>query len=97
MISSANRSPPPPVLGLLHQPRRTGALDGTFIPVTPPKEEKQRYRTRKGGIATNVLGVYSPNIQFIYVLPGWEGFAHDDHVLCDAISRPTGLKVPQGI
>ncbi|KAG6532924.1 hypothetical protein ZIOFF_006783 [Zingiber officinale] len=28
-----------------------GALDGTFIPMTPPKEEKQRYRTRKGGSA----------------------------------------------
>ncbi|KAH6826541.1 hypothetical protein C2S53_017312 [Perilla frutescens var. hirtella] len=28
-----------------------GALDGTFIQVTPPKEEKQRYRTRKGGSA----------------------------------------------
>ncbi|XP_042453279.1 protein ALP1-like [Zingiber officinale] len=73
-----------------------GALDGTFIPVTPPKEEKQRYRTRKGGIATNVLGVCSPNMQFIYVLPGWEGSAHDGRVLRDAISRPTGLKVPQG-
>ncbi|KAG6530484.1 hypothetical protein ZIOFF_012723 [Zingiber officinale] len=73
-----------------------GALDGTFIPVTPPKEEKQRYRTRKGGIATNVLGVCSPNMQFIYVLPGWEGSTHDDRVLRDAISRPTRLKVPQG-
>ncbi|KAG6503108.1 hypothetical protein ZIOFF_035398 [Zingiber officinale] len=72
-----------------------GALDGTFIPVTP-KEEKQRYRTKKGGIATNVLGVCSPNMQFIYVLLGWEGSAHDGRVLRDAISRPTGLKVPQG-
>ncbi|KAG6525005.1 hypothetical protein ZIOFF_014957 [Zingiber officinale] len=35
-------------------------------------------------------------MQFIYVLPGWEGSAHDDRVLRDAISRPTGLKVPQG-
>ncbi|KAG6526690.1 hypothetical protein ZIOFF_016691 [Zingiber officinale] len=35
-------------------------------------------------------------MQFIYVLPGWEGSAHDCRVLRDAISRPTGLKVPQG-
>ncbi|KAG6493116.1 hypothetical protein ZIOFF_048093 [Zingiber officinale] len=28
-----------------------GALDDTFIPMTPPKEEKQRYHTRKGGSA----------------------------------------------
>ncbi|KAH6805029.1 hypothetical protein C2S51_029860 [Perilla frutescens var. frutescens] len=74
----------------------SGALDGTFIQVTPPKEEKQRYRTRKGGIATNVLRVCCPNMQFIYVLPGWEGSAHDGRVLRDAINRPNGLKVPQG-
>ncbi|KAG6506886.1 hypothetical protein ZIOFF_032218 [Zingiber officinale] len=57
---SSPRSPP----GLL--------IYDIFIPVTPPKEEKQRYRTRKGG------------------------YAHDGRVLHDAISRPTGLKVPQG-
>ncbi|KAG6490182.1 hypothetical protein ZIOFF_051467 [Zingiber officinale] len=74
-----------------------GVLDGTFILVASPKEEKQRYRTRKGGIATNMLGVCSPNMQFIYVLLGWEGSAHDGRVLHDAISRPTRLKVPQGI
>ncbi|KAF2290767.1 hypothetical protein GH714_015361 [Hevea brasiliensis] len=43
----------------------------------------------------NVLGVCSPDIQFIYMLPRWEGSAHDGHVLRDAISRPNGLKVPQ--
>jgi hypothetical protein len=36
---------------------------------------------------TNVLGVCAPDMQFIYVLPGWEGSAHDRHVLRDAISR----------
>ncbi|KAF2310211.1 hypothetical protein GH714_007221 [Hevea brasiliensis] len=41
----------------------------------------------------NVLGVCSPDMQFIYVLPGREGSAHDGHVLQDAISRPNGLKV----
>ncbi|GJX46318.1 calcium/proton exchanger [Tanacetum coccineum] len=35
-------------------------------------------------------------MQFIYVLPGWEGSAHDGHVLRDAISRDDGLKIPQG-
>ncbi|KAG6498590.1 hypothetical protein ZIOFF_038310 [Zingiber officinale] len=47
VISSVNRNPLPPVLGLLRQPRRTGST-------------------------------------------------HDGRVLRDAISRPTGLKVPQG-
>lgn len=45
----------------------------------------------------NVLGVCNPNLEFIYVQPGWEGSAHDGRVLRDAISRPNGLKVSQGI
>ncbi|XP_071730033.1 protein ALP1-like [Rutidosis leptorrhynchoides] len=73
-----------------------GALDGTLIKVRPPSDEKPRYRTRKGCISTNVLGVCCPNMQFIYVLPGWEGSAHDGRVLRDAVSRPHGLKVPNG-
>ena len=44
----------------------------------------------------NVLGVCSQDMQFIYILPGWEGSAADGRVLRDAISRPRGLKVPQG-
>ncbi|KAK2405353.1 hypothetical protein QL285_054599 [Trifolium repens] len=73
-----------------------GALDGTYIKVNVPEADKSRYRTRKGEIATNVLGVCSPDLKFIYVLPGWEGSAADSRVLRDAISRPNGLKVPQG-
>ncbi|KAK2373847.1 hypothetical protein QL285_074854 [Trifolium repens] len=73
-----------------------GALDGTYIKVNVPEADKSRYRTRKGEIATNVLGVCSPDLQFIYVLHGWEGSAADSRVLRDAISRPNGLKVPQG-
>jgi len=59
-------------------------------------QDKPKYRTRKGTIAMNVLGACTPNMEFTYVLPGWEGSAHDGRVLRDAISRPNGLKVPQG-
>lgn len=61
-----------------------------------PEKDKPRYRTRKNEIATNVLGVCSPELQFIYVLPGWEGSAHDGRVLRDTITRRNGLKVPNG-
>ncbi|KAL0332943.1 UNVERIFIED_CONTAM: hypothetical protein Scaly_2195800 [Sesamum calycinum] len=57
------------------------ALDGTFIDVRVPKHEKGRYRTRKGQVAVNVLGVYNPNMHFIFVLSGWEGTATDNRVL----------------
>ncbi|KAL0460989.1 UNVERIFIED_CONTAM: hypothetical protein Slati_0726100 [Sesamum latifolium] len=65
-----------------------GALDGTFIDVRVPKIKKGRYRTRKGHAAVNVLGVCNPNMQFIYVLSGWEGSTADIRVLRDAIHRP---------
>ena len=44
----------------------------------------------------NVLGVCAPNMQFIYVLPGWEGSAHDVRVLRNALSRPHSFRVPRG-
>ncbi|XVF59148.1 hypothetical protein PTKIN_Ptkin07bG0252500 [Pterospermum kingtungense] len=73
-----------------------GALDGTYIKVKVPLADKPRYRTRKGDIATNMLGVCTPNLQFVYVLPGWEGSVADSRVLRDAITRRHGLKVPNG-
>ncbi|GAB4855591.1 hypothetical protein Ancab_039775 [Ancistrocladus abbreviatus] len=73
-----------------------GALDGTYISVFVPSQERAKYRTRKGTISMNVLGVCTPNMEFVYVLPSWEGSAHDGRVLRNAISRPHGLRVPQG-
>ncbi|GAV56959.1 LOW QUALITY PROTEIN: DDE_4 domain-containing protein, partial [Cephalotus follicularis] len=73
-----------------------GALHGTYIPVNVSVVDRPRYRTRKGQIATNVLGVCTSDMQFIYVLPGWEGSAQDTRILRDAISRRNGVKVPQG-
>uniref|UniRef100_A0A5B7AF72 Putative nuclease HARBI1 isoform X1 n=1 Tax=Davidia involucrata TaxID=16924 RepID=A0A5B7AF72_DAVIN len=73
-----------------------GALDGTYIGVNVPDIDKPRYRTRKGEIATNVLGVCSMDMKFIYVLPGWEGSAADSRVLRDAVTRRNCLRVPTG-
>ncbi|XP_038980641.1 uncharacterized protein LOC120110251 [Phoenix dactylifera] len=77
-------------------PNCLGALDGTHIRMRVSKKDKPRYRSRKNEISTTVLGVCSQDMQFIYVLPGWEGSAHDNRVLRDAISRRNGLKVSQG-
>ncbi|KAL7191619.1 hypothetical protein ACSBR2_023657 [Camellia fascicularis] len=44
-----------------------------------------------------IFSVCSQDMQFIYVLPGWEGSASDSWVLRDAVSRPNGLKVPTGM
>ncbi|PPD71031.1 hypothetical protein GOBAR_DD32094 [Gossypium barbadense] len=73
-----------------------GALDGTHIKIRVPTVDKPRYRMRKGDIATNMLSVCTPDMQFVYILPGWEGSVVDRRVLRDAISRTHGLKVPHG-
>ncbi|XP_060959214.1 protein ALP1-like [Cannabis sativa] len=55
-----------------------GALDGTHNRVRVLMDDKPKYRTQKSKIATNVLGVCSKDMKFIYVLPCWEDFAVDD-------------------
>ncbi|KAL0458869.1 UNVERIFIED_CONTAM: hypothetical protein Slati_0514100 [Sesamum latifolium] len=72
-----------------------GALDGTYVDVHVQAQDKARYRTRKGSIIVNVLGVCDWDMHFIYVLAGWEGSAADSRVLRDAITHPTGLKIPR--
>lgn len=44
-----------------------GALDGKHVKVRIRENEKVRYRNRKGDILTNVLGVCSKDMQFIYI------------------------------
>ncbi|PKI54106.1 hypothetical protein CRG98_025501 [Punica granatum] len=69
------------------------ALDRTYIKIRVPGVDRPRYRTRKGDIATNVLGVCTPYMQFAYVLSGWEGSAADGRVLRDALFGEHGLRV----
>ncbi|KAA0055437.1 putative nuclease HARBI1 [Cucumis melo var. makuwa] len=73
-----------------------GALDGTYIKVNVSASDQARYRTHKGEMATNVLGVCDTKGDFVYVLVGWKGSIADSRILRDAISRPNGLKVPKG-
>ena len=58
--------------------------------------DKARYRTRKGEIVMNLLASCSQDIQFIYVLIGWEGSTPNSKVLRDAVSRRNGLKISHG-
>ncbi|GFQ05650.1 hypothetical protein PHJA_002709100 [Phtheirospermum japonicum] len=44
-------------------------------------------------ISLNVLGVCDANSRFLYVLPGWEGYASDVRVLRAALQRYNGKKV----
>ncbi|XLR00560.1 hypothetical protein S83_066758, partial [Arachis hypogaea] len=59
-----------------------------------PESEKARYRTRKGKICNNVLGVCNREMDFVYVLSGWEGSTSDSRILRDTITRRNSLKIP---
>ncbi|KAH6838205.1 hypothetical protein C2S53_013328 [Perilla frutescens var. hirtella] len=74
-----------------------GALDDTYIPVKVLQSDKARYRNRKDNVTVNMLVVCDQNMNYVYVLTGWEGSAADSRVLRDAINRSNGLKVPIGI
>jgi len=61
-----------------------GALDGTHVEMHIPIELQPRYRNRKGTLSQNILAVCNFDMQFVYILAGWEGSAHDARVLSDA-------------
>ena len=71
-----------------------GALDGTHIGTVVPRATERSYRNRKGVLSQNVLACCTFNMQFTYVLAGWEGSAHDGQVLADAYNK--GFNVPDG-
>ncbi|WVZ88469.1 LOW QUALITY PROTEIN: hypothetical protein U9M48_034989 [Paspalum notatum var. saurae] len=73
-----------------------GALDGTHVRACVPAKSVDRFRGRKSYPTQNVLAVVDFDLCFTYVLSGWEGSAHDSLVLQDALSRPNGLKIPEG-
>lgn len=47
-------------------------------------EEQARYRNRKGELTQNVLAACNFDMEFTYLLAGWEGSAHDGTVYRDA-------------
>jgi len=72
-----------------------GALDGTHISAYIPVIDQDRFRNRKGTLSQNVLAVCNFDLIFVYLLPGWEGSAHDGRVLQDAQFRH-GFNTPRG-
>ncbi|XP_048624024.1 uncharacterized protein LOC125592702 [Brassica napus] len=73
-----------------------GAIDGTHIPDMVVGNESASYRNRKGILSQNILAACNFDLQFIYVLTGWEGSAHDAKVLNDALTRSNNrFEVPE--
>lgn len=72
-----------------------GALDGTHIDVHVRAADQPRYRNRKGYLSQNVLAVCNFEMEFVYILAGWEGSAHDGAVYRSAM-HTHGFITPPG-
>ncbi|KAK4394107.1 hypothetical protein Sango_1881500 [Sesamum angolense] len=75
-----------------------GAMDGILVPAWVPQIDQNRYRSRKGRLAQNVLAICDFDMNFTYVYAGWEGSAVDARVLNNYVSqdptfpfRPIGM------
>ena len=72
-----------------------GVIDGTHDRASVSPEIQGRFRGCKDGTTQNVLVAISFDLEFTYVLAGWEGSAHDLRVLNDAFARPEGFSIPK--
>jgi DDE superfamily endonuclease len=64
-----------------------GTLDGTHVPVHVSEARHAAFCNRKGQLLQNVLAVCTFDMQFLYVLVGWEGSASDSRVFEDALRK----------
>ena len=55
---------------------------------------RTRFQDRKGQVSQNVLAACSMNMEFLYVLPGWEGSAADSRIFDNA--RDQDFRIPDG-
>jgi hypothetical protein len=68
-----------------------GAVDGSHIPVSV--NDQAPFINRKGYASQNVLAICNFNMEFTYVMPGWEGSAHDGKLWDEAPA--TSLRIPE--
>lgn len=75
-----------------------GAVDGTLIPISVKflrtSDEYVPWRCRKGFLAQNVMAAVGFDMNFQFVLAGWEGSAHDGRVFRSAQEK--GFRLPDG-
>ncbi len=72
-----------------------GAINGSLIPISAQgltRDELAPWRSWKGIVCQNILAAVDFNMNFRYVLSGWEGSAHNGRVLTAA--REQGFEAP---
>ena len=71
-----------------------GAVDGSLLDAFVLVTDMAHYRSRKGQISTNLLAACGFNLQFVYMLAGWEESAADGRVFEDAWQKD--FAIPPG-
>ncbi|KAL0339455.1 UNVERIFIED_CONTAM: hypothetical protein Sangu_1467600 [Sesamum angustifolium] len=69
-------------------------MDDTLVQAWVPRADQNRYRSRKGGLAQNVLAIGDFDMNFTYVYAGWERSAADARVLVHAVSHDNTFPFP---
>lgn len=64
-----------------------GAVDGTHIPISVPESNQTPWRNRKGCTTQNVFACADFDMNFCWVLAGWEGSVHNGRVIRHAITK----------
>jgi len=72
-----------------------GALDGTHLPIAIQGGHKRQapWHSRKGLLMQNVLTAVDFDINFVYILAGWEGTAYNCRVI--DLAKKKGFEAPQ--
>ncbi|CAL1388264.1 unnamed protein product [Linum trigynum] len=73
-----------------------GAVGGSHFRVKVHRDNQTRFRGCKEWPTQNVLATCNFDLQFTYVLAGWEGTASDSRIIKNAFARPHGLVIPEG-
>ena len=71
-----------------------GAVDGCHIPISPPSHQASSYWNHKGFLSQNCLFICRFDLDFKYLLCGWEGSASDVQVYEEALAH--SLIIPKG-
>ncbi|KAJ9175419.1 hypothetical protein P3X46_013976 [Hevea brasiliensis] len=64
-----------------------GAIDGTHVSACVQEENLIRFIGRKGVPTQNIMAACSFDMQFTFVMAGWEGTAHDGRLFQYAINK----------
>ena len=62
-----------------------GAIDGNHVRASVPIQIQGMFHNWKDGTTQNVLTAATFDLKFTYLLAGWNGSAHDKHVLNGAL------------